>query len=285
MKINSDTRLIGLIGNPVGHSISPSIHNSIYSYFGMNYLYAAFGVAPTSIDKAVEGMVALSFVGFNVTIPYKQRILGLLDDVDQEASIIGAVNTVKINNGKLKGYNTDGMGFIDGLQRIGVRPNNSVIALLGAGGAARGIAAYLLKEGASRIYILNRTYQKGVDLANELNHEYSTNAIVPVDRAELNQLELDLIVNTTSAGMHPHVEINPLEGFIFDPNTVVVDIIYNPTETRLLRAAKEQGCVTQNGIDMLIGQALASIKIWTGKEISYTSCRKALKSNDLSICL
>src|SRR5690606_1037302 len=106
-------------------------------------------------------MVALSFVGFNVTIPYKQRILGLLDDVDQEASIIGAVNTVKINNGKLKGYNTDGMGFIDGLQRIGVRPNNSVIALLGAGGAARGIAAYLLKEGASRIYILNRTYQKG----------------------------------------------------------------------------------------------------------------------------
>ena len=285
MNINIDTKLIGLIGSPVGHSVSPLIHNNIYRALNMNYIYMAFDVEPNIIEEAVEGMIALSFAGFNVTIPHKQRILEFLDDLDEEANTIGAVNTVKNENGLLKGYNTDGMGFISGLQRLGFSPDGKSVAIIGAGGAARAISVYLLKEGVNSIYILNRTYERGVALAKELNTKHKSDLVIPIERKTLDLLDLDLLVNTTSVGMFPYVDSSPLEGFSFNTNTVVVDIIYNPYETKLLRDAKSQGCIVQNGMDMLIGQALASIKIWTGRNILYEDCRKILKNDDLAIGL
>lgn len=285
MDINIDTKLIGLIGSPVGHSISPNIHNGLYKALNMNYTYMAFDVEPNIIEEAVEGMVALSFAGFNVTIPHKQRILEFLNDLDEEARTIGAVNTVKIENSRLIGYNTDGMGFISGLKRLGFSPANKNVAIIGAGGAARAISVYLLKEGANRIHILNRTYERGAALAKELNRKSRSGFVMPIERKDLDSLDLDLLVNTTSVGMFPYTDSSPLEEFSFNPNTVVVDIIYNPYETKFLREAKAQGCIIQNGMDMLIGQALESIKIWTGRSILYEDCRKILKDNDLSIGL
>ena len=247
MTIDTDKRLIGLIGNPIAHSISPSIHNTLYTAFDMNYIYMAFAVDEDNLETAINGMVALSFRGFNVTIPYKQKILGFLDDLDNEAGLIGAVNTVKIENGRLKGYNTDGIGFIKGLERLGFIPKGKKVAVIGAGGASRAICVYLLKEGVSRIYILNRTYERGSDLAQELNGHYKSDVVIPIDRKELDKLDLDLIVNTTPVGMWPNEGVNPLENFIFNPYTVVVDIIYNPPQTKFLQMAKRQGCTVQNG--------------------------------------
>lgn len=285
MNIDTDTRLIGLIGNPVGHSISPLIHNAVYENLDMNYIYMAFDIEPDILENTIEGMMALSFKGFNVTIPHKQNILHYLDHLNEEARLIGAVNTVKIDRGRLIGYNTDGMGFIAGLQRLKFSPKGKSVAIIGAGGSARAISVYLLKEGVSDIYILNRTHERGVSLAGELNEKFESNSIHPIERAELEELDIDLLVNTTSVGMYPNIHGNPIEGFKFNPETVVVDIIYNPYETQLLREARAHGCVTQNGMDMLIGQALSAIKIWTGEEISHAKCRQILKENNLSIVL
>lgn len=281
MTINNNTRLIGLIGSPVEHSLSPSIHNALYDIFDMNFVYMTFDVKANELQKAVEGMCALSFAGFNVTIPYKQEILKFLDDIDEEAKMIGAVNTVTLHNGNLKGYNTDGMGFIEGLKRMGFNPLNKDVAIIGAGGASRAICVYLLKEGVRCIYLINRTHQKSLELAKEFNSQYNSEIIIPIEKQELKCANLDLIVNTTPVGMWPQIYGNPLEDFKFCAHTVVVDIIYNPKETRLLQEARRQGCTVQNGIDMLIGQALESIKLWTGIDISYNHCKKILEGNIL----
>ncbi len=279
MKMTNDIKAIGLIGNPVEHSISPFIHNTLYKVLDMNYIYMAFDIETNQLEKAVEGMVALSFTGFNVTIPYKQRILDFLDDVDEEARIIGAVNTVTNHNGILKGYNTDGIGFIEGLKRLGFNPLDRDVAVIGAGGASRAICAYLLKEGVKHIFLMNRTHQRSLRLSEEFNCQYKLDTIVPIDRKDLEDIDLDLIVNTTPVGMWPHIDENPLEGFTFQDHTIVVDIIYNPRETALLREARRQDCMVQNGIDMLIGQALASIELWTGKDIPYNYCLEIIKEN------
>ena len=285
MAIDIDTKIIGLIGYPIGHSMSPTIHNALYNRLDMNYIYMAFNISKDNLHRAVEGMHALSFIGFNVTVPYKERIIKSLDTLDKESEIIGAVNTVKIEDNKLIGYNTDGMGFMNGLARLNFSPSGKDIIVLGAGGSARAICVYLLKENPKNIYILNRTFDRGLALADELNKTFHCNIVRPIKMNVLDNLKPDILINTTSVGMYPHINDSPLEKYDFHPNTVVVDIIYNPHETRFLKEAREQGCRTQNGLAMLIGQALASIEIWTGQKISYEQCQNILRDDKIFIDL
>ncbi|MGI6188634.1 MAG: shikimate dehydrogenase [Clostridiales bacterium] len=264
MNISPRTKMIGLIGHPVEHSLSPKLHNALYKKYGLDYLYVAFDILPGDVGSAAAALKTLSFVGFNVTIPHKQSIIPYLDDLDYEARAIGSVNTVKIHEGRLFGYNTDGMGFVDSLKRRGIGLKGKNVLLLGAGGSARAICVYLLKEKIDSLYILNRTRQKAVELIQDLASFFPNSCLHHIEKNDLNGLRPDLIINATPLGMWPDVQSIPLTNYAFSPGTVVVDIIYNPTETLLLKKAGEAGCVTINGLDMLVGQAIKAIEIWTG---------------------
>ena len=278
MNITPRTKLVGLIGHPVEHSFSPKLHNSLYREYGMDYLYIAFDIAPGKVADAIAAFKTLSFVGFNVTIPHKQNIIPYLDIIDNEARAIGSVNTVKIQNGKLFGYNTDGMGFVDSLKRRGIELKDKRVLVLGAGGAARAICGYLLKEKIDELYVINRTREKAVELVKQLG-EFSPNAHLRYIEQEdaIYNLQPDLIINTTSLGMWPNVQNTPLENYVFSPQITVIDIIYNPIETLFLKRAREAGCVTVNGLDMLVGQALKAIEIWTGVIMDYDKAINMLR--------
>ncbi len=269
MDISPYTKLIGLIGHPVKHSLSPKLHNILYQKYGLDCIYLAFDIAPKDIMSAVEGFRTLSFVGFNVTVPHKQAIIPFLDAIDPEADAIGAVNTVKIRNGKLIGYNTDGMGFVYSLEQSGFLLQDKDVVVLGAGGASKAICAYLLKEKVRNVYLWNRTKERALELISKIQPHYPNSCMEYIDNKKLQKTEVDLLVNTTSVGMWPEVDSCPLEEYVFSSNTLVADIIYNPLETHFLKEARKAGCITLNGLGMLVAQALKSIEIWTGIPMDY----------------
>jgi shikimate dehydrogenase len=266
MNVSSQTKIVGLVGHPVEHSLSPQLHNKIYKQLGLDLIYLAFDVKENELSKALEGMKALGFLGFNVTIPYKELIIPFLDQLDPEAAAIGAVNTVKNEDGKLVGYNTDGIGFLHSLRTHGIDYYNKRILLLGAGGAARAIGIYLAMEGQEEIVILNRTQEKATALSQTINDYAGKTLSKAVSGIPSN---IDIIINTTSLGMWPHTEGNPLKNFKLNPKTIVCDIVYNPRITSMLKQAKKHGCKTVKGIDMLVGQGLKSIEIWTGNNVDH----------------
>lgn len=281
MNISPRTKLLGLIGHPVEHSLSPKLHNTLYKEYGLDYIYLAFDIAPEDIACAVAAFKTLSFTGFNVTIPHKQNILPFLDVIDPEARAIGAVNTVKIQDGKLFGYNTDGMGFVDSLKRRGIMLKDKTVLVLGAGGSARAICVYLLKEGISKLYLYNRTREKAFELVDNLKCFFHDACLEYIEKKDLRDVQLDLMVNTTPLGMWPHTRNTPLEDYDFLPGMTVVDIIYNPIETLFLKRARQAGCITINGLDMLVGQALKAIEIWTGVAMDYDDAVNILNDEDI----
>jgi len=276
VKISPKTRPIGLIGHPVEHSLSPKLHNSLYEYYGLDYVYLAFDVNTEDLKRVVDAFKVLGFRGFNVTIPHKQSILPYLDEIDPEAEAIGAVNTVKIEDGRLLGYNTDGSGFVDSLKQKGCDPAGKKAALLGAGGSARSISFYLVKEGLDLLLLVNRSRDRAQKLAEDLNRHFGKVPVEVIDFKQLAGREVDIIINTTPVGMWPKVDASPLEGFVFSSGSWVVDIIYNPLETKLLADARRAGCQTSNGMDMLIGQAIRAVEIWTGLRPSFEICSRIL---------
>lgn len=269
MNITPTTKPIGLIGYPLSHSLSPKLHNAIYQKYGIDCVYLAFNTEKERLEDVINGFKSLSFVGFNVTVPYKQSVLPFLDDLDKEAAIIGAVNTVKIENGKLIGYNTDGWGFIGSLKNKGYNIGGMDVLVLGAGGSARAICVYLAKEGANTINILNRTESNAMALGAHIMKNYPHTTVKIINNNNLDHIKADIIINTTSVGMWPNVDESPLKGYSFLPKQLVVDIIYNPLQTKLLKDAKEDGCDTVNGLDMLVGQAVKAIEIFTGVAVDY----------------
>jgi shikimate dehydrogenase len=264
MQITPGTKIVGLIGHPVAHSLSPVMHNHLYDTLGMDMAYLAFDVEPDRVASAVDGLCSLGFTGFNITIPHKEAVYRLLDRVDREAEIIGAVNTVKIEDGILTGYNTDGQGFIQSLQHAGIRIKGKKAALLGAGGSARSIGIYLAKENPDSIHIINRTFQKADTLAGIIN-EYKGYRLAYAVRDI--PLDADIIINTTNLGMWPDVKGNPLHGYPLQSSAAVCDIVYNPRQTAMLQYAASRGCVTAGGIGMLIGQGLRAVEIWIGRQL------------------
>ncbi|HID47729.1 MAG TPA: shikimate dehydrogenase, partial [Methanococcaceae archaeon] len=260
--INSKTKLLGLIGHPVEHSLSPVMHNRALKDKNLNYVYLAFDVHPNKLKYVVDGAKALgTFKGFNVTVPYKVEVINYLDKLDREAQLIGAVNTVKIEDSIATGYNTDGLGARMALEEEIGKVKGKDILIVGAGGAARAVAFELAKD--NNITVVNRTVERAKLLAEEIWRKL--NRKVNYGDLKVDLRDYHILIHATPVGMYPHVNVKPvidLEGIPRD--MVVMDLIYNPRETALLREAKKRGAKTINGIGMLVYQGALAFEIWTG---------------------
>jgi len=264
------TKLIILLGKPLGHSVSPQMHNLAFEKLGLDYCYLPVEVAPTDLQTVFNGLIRMNVVGLNVTIPHKINIIKYLDKLDPLAATIGAVNTICVQDGKTIGYNTDGEGFLQSLEsEAHITPREKKFFLLGCGGAARAISMTLAHHGAEKIFICNRTLSKAEKLTLEINEEITNCAItVPQNagnRADILQ-KCDVLINTTNIGMHPKENALPIEESFISKHLTVADIVYNPLTTQLLKVAKDRGCVTVHGLGMLINQGAAGFRLWTGAE-------------------
>lgn len=254
------SNLYGVIGCPIAHSLSPLIHNDALAQHNIKGYYDAFHVEVDSLEDAMKGFRALGVRGFNITIPHKVAMLSLVDEIDEGAQKIGAINTVVNDNGTLVGYNTDGVGFVNGLKNI-TQLDDKKVLVIGAGGASRAIVYSLLLEQTAKVDIVNRSFKKAADLLEE--YEASKSDIFSFET--INNIEdYDIIVNTTSVGMHPHVNEMPISLERLKKGAVVSDIIYNPLQTTLLSKASELGAITQNGVPMFVNQGAVAFQLWTG---------------------
>ncbi|MBQ7477876.1 MAG: shikimate dehydrogenase [Selenomonadaceae bacterium] len=273
------TRNLGVMGWPIAHSLSPVLQNAAIEEAGLDYAYVALPVEPLKLPVAVEGLRALQFRGFNVTIPHKSAIMPLLDGIDEDARIIGAVNTVVNEDGFLRGYNTDAAGFIHALQDTGFEVAGKQVCVLGAGGAARAVLWALAKHGAARVSIGVRNPEKAKTLVELFRKHVDMEAFHWESEAFLGRLaDAGLLVNTTPLGMHPHVDdMPPVKLSCLGKDAVVYDIIYTPAETRLLREAASLGHPVLNGEGMLAGQGAAAFRLWTGVDADVKLMEKVLR--------
>lgn len=269
MKVTGETKVIGIFGYPVRHSLSPLMQNAAIEALGLNYIYIPFEVKPEELELAVNGIRALGIMGVNVTVPHKEAVIPFLDEIDEDAKLIGAVNTILNKNGRLIGYNTDSRGYIRSLREdAGFETKGKKILVIGAGGAARGIIAGLSMNDASHIFIANRTVEKGERLALEFKDKFSAIRFSSIPLSSLKDpnilSQVDLIVNASSMGLDegaPDVE------FLLTPShTLVSDIVYKPSVTPFLKKAQDAGRKTLGGIGMLIYQGAISLEIWTSQK-------------------
>jgi shikimate dehydrogenase len=275
-------QILGIIGYPVSHSLSPLMHNTAIESLGLNYCYHAFEVKPGDIPDAIRGIRAMRIRGINVTIPHKEAVIPLLDEISPETKLMGAVNTISLQGERLIGHNTDGRGFVQSLKlEARVHPRKKNILILGAGGAARGLAIQLASEGASRIVIANRTYQRAEKLSNDLLQKtgYAASTPLPLEDNVIRDCmtDVDIIINTTSIGMKKK-DPPVLSYDLLSKRHLVCDIVYHPLETPLLREARKRGARVLNGLGMLIHQGSLSFQIWTGKKFPVDLIRKKLIS-------
>jgi shikimate dehydrogenase len=263
-QMDSQTVMYGVFGSPIKHSKSPIMLNRAFQEVGVNAAYAAFHVPPGELESAMNGIKALQFGGLNVTIPHKVEVMNYLDELDEGARIIGAVNTVVNNGGKWIGYNTDGIGYVRSLkEETGLSLEGKHILVIGAGGAARGVIYALAQEKPAVIWVANRTAEKAAALAENLQ-AFADVAGIGLDQVVDIKDKVDLIINTTSVGMHPHVDELPIDPSWFHENLTVSDLIYNPRITKLLTEAKNRGCRIHGGLGMFIYQGAYAFEYWTG---------------------
>ena len=261
------TRVLGVIGHPVRHSFSPPMQNAAIAALGLDYIYVPFEIPPADLPAAVAGFRAAGVVGINATIPHKQALLELVDRAAAEARLTGTVNTLHFTADGLLGDSTDGPGFVAALAARDYQVKDRQVVLLGAGGSARAIGVSLVRSGAATVTIANRTRSRADELAALLNTVREGVACsAPLDPPPAALRAADLIVNTTSVGMHPKIEGQPLALPNLRSEAWVVDIIYNPRETRLMQQARRQGVETMNGVAMLVHQGALSLARWTGCE-------------------
>ncbi|MFC4800872.1 shikimate dehydrogenase [Neobacillus sp. GCM10023253] len=256
-------KLYAVIGYPIGHSMSPVMHNDLFSFYQIDGHYLPFQVAPENLEDAVKGLKAIGVGGFNVTIPHKSRIIPYLDGVDELANAIGAVNTVVNEDGRFIGYNTDGSGFLTGLENQFASIEGKKILVIGAGGATRGIYFTLAKEKPAKIDIANRTVEKAWSLINDCPYPNSS-AAFSLEEAEQVLEDYDLIIQTTMIGMAPKVSEQPIKLDNLKKQAIVCDIVYNPLKTKFLQDAEQKGAQIQNGIDMFVFQGALAFEKWTG---------------------
>lgn len=270
MDVTGKTRVLGIIGWPVAHSLSPLMQNAALEALGLDWVYVPFAVREEELARAVAGLRALGVAGFNVTIPHKTAIIPLLDRITPEARLVGAVNTVKREGDELVGHNTDGPGFIRSLgEDLGFEPAGRRVLVLGAGGAARAAVASLAQAGAATIVVANRSVAKGEELVEAFRGPFGGTqfAVMPLDMPLINgeAQNFDLLVNTTSVGMggtsFEGLNVTPMK-----PSASVYDMVYAPRETPLLADASRAGLRCANGIGMLVAQGECALAIWTGTE-------------------
>ncbi len=285
MKIDAKTKVCGLIGYPVGHSISPVIHNRLAELYGHNFVYVPLAVEPGNLKSAVDGAEAFDFLGMNVTVPYKSEVLPYLKEIDPLAEKIGAVNTLVRTGGGYKGYNTDMPGLYRAMCADGVKIEGEEVILLGAGGAARAVAFMLLEKGAKHITILNRSMERALKLTDEVNRaakereEALATASKPKAYAKtedffavaysldeygkLEQSRRYLVIQATNVGMFPHTEQAVIEDEAFYQLVKTgYDIIFNPPETRFMRLVRQGGGEAFNGLKMLLYQGIIAYELW-----------------------
>ncbi|MGG3846781.1 shikimate dehydrogenase [Aeribacillus composti] len=269
-------QVYGVIGDPIGHSLSPLIHNDAFDYLNMNARYHAFQVKGEELEQAVKGMKAIGIKGFNVTVPHKVSIIPFLDELDESAQLLHAVNTVKNEDGRLIGFNTDGYGFYLSLKEHidNTNPRDLKVLLIGAGGAARAIYTTLAKEGFAFIDIVNRTAERAHLLKENCSYETKGN-VYSFQQLDQTSNEYDVIIQTTSIGMKPNIEEKPIEltGRVHG-GTVVADIIYNPLKTMLLKEAEKLGLKTVDGVGMFVYQGACAFQIWTNAEPDVSRMKK-----------
>lgn len=269
MKITGSTRILGIFGDPVTHSRSPAMQGAALAAAGIDAVYLPFHVSAAQLPAAVRAIVALDLVGVNVTIPHKEAVCPLLDELDAEARLIGAVNTVVCRQGRLVGYNTDAPGFLRALEEdLGFRPEGRRILLLGAGGACRAALVALAKSGVAWLGIANRSLERAQRLVQEFSGTFpgTVFAALPLgaEFVEADLAPVDLLVNTSAVGLHGE----SFEADVFAPLTAtapVYDMVYGRTPTPLLVQARRQGRRCDNGLGMLAGQGEEAFALWFGQ--------------------
>lgn len=277
--IKGTTKNLGVMGWPIAHSLSPVLQNAAIEEAGLDYVYISLPVPPEKLKEAVAGLRAMQFTGWNVTIPHKQAIMAELDAVDEDARIIGAVNTVVNRDGHLMGYNTDCIGFMQPLAQQGFLPKGKEATILGAGGAARAVIWGLLRAKVKRITLGVRNPAKAARLAEEFAAYGEIQVLHWEDSAFAEHLAVtDLLVNTTPLGMYPHVEgMPPVDWTKLKKDALVYDIIYTPERTRFLSEAQAHGHAIINGEGMLAGQGAAAFTLWTGVAPDLALMKRALR--------
>ena len=271
--IDSFTQLYGVFGNPVRHSKSPLIHNFAFQYHNINAVYLAF--EPAGVSKCIDAVRTLNIKGASITIPFKESLMEYLDWMDEDAAGIGAVNTIVNKEGSLLGFNTDYKAAVEPLKPFGI--TGKQVCILGAGGAAQAVA-YGIKKEKGHLVILNRNKKKGENLAEKYNADF-----FPLDDKEnISKIQPDILINTTPVGMHPNIAHLSFPLDYLNPDTIVMDIIYNPLKTRLLKEAQSKGCRTIDGLSMFLHQGAHQFRLWTGISPDIDLMRNIiLKNGDL----
>lgn len=279
--IKGMTKIVGVIGFPIEHTISPAIHNAAFAALGLDCVYLPFAVRPENLAQAIAGLSPLGIIGINVTIPHKESVIQYLDEVSHEAKRIGAVNTVAIKSERLIGYNTDGKGFVRALKeerKIDIQGKKIVI--LGAGGAGRAVAVQSSLERAEKLIIFDKENERAKRLAADIKKDIPQLCVEAVSRDKIkpNLNEADILINATPVGMNAGDELIINPQWLL-PRTLVFDLVYNPQETRLMQAARERGCSVVGGLGMLIHQGALSFELWTGKKAPLDVMRKAARES------
>lgn len=287
MKITGRTRLAGIFGYPIEHTLSPAIHNDAFERLGIDACYLPFAVEPKNLRGALQSLIPLGFLGVNLTVPHKEAAIRWLGAISEEAELIGAVNTVVVKEGELIGYNTDSTGFLNAVRNeLHFKPEGKDVLIIGAGGSARAVIGALAPHRVRSILIANRTFARAQRLSQEFHRRFPKVPIapIPLSRKTLEKRvgEVDLVVQTTSAGV---TEGLPIE-FSWKGakrSTVAFDLVYRPAETPFLKGARSAGLRGSNGLGMLLYQAAASFKLWTNRQMPIASIRKnLLQKGDLT---
>lgn len=277
MEINGHTRLCGLIGNPVEHTMSPVIHNALAKGQGHNLVYVPFHVEREQLEAAVKGAYGLNILGMNVTVPYKSEVRAFLKDIDELAEKIGAVNTLVRINGGYKGYNTDILGLYRAMCSEKIKLEGEKVILLGAGGASRAVAFLCGEKKAEKVYLLNRSLDKAELLADEVNSAFGRECIIPmaIDSYEKLPDEKFLAIQGTSVGLYPDVDKAVIEDEEFYRRIhTAYDLIYKPAETKFMRLVREAGGQACNGLKMLLYQGIIAYELWNQVEIPEESAQE-----------
>lgn len=278
--LDGETRVVGVIGWPVKHSLSPAMQNAAINELGLNWVYVPFEVSPTRLECAVGSIRSLNLVGLNVTVPHKAGVAALVDELGETARALGAVNTVRNQDGVLIGHNTDGEGFLRSLREIGEDVAGKRVAIIGAGGSARAVALAVARDEAQSVQVINRTVEKAESVARLVQEQTAVPAVaVALDSsaAEDAVRQAQIVIDCTPCGMHPHVQDPPAfpESWIQEGQTVC-DLVYTPRDTSLLKAARRRNARTLDGSGMLVYQGAIALELWTNQAAPVAVMREAL---------
>lgn len=282
--IAGTTKLLGVIGDPVTHSLSPAMQNAAIAALGLDYVYLPFPVKPANLQQALAGFAAIDLVGFNITIPHKRAVMPLLAEISPAAKQVGAVNTVWRTAAGWSGTNTDVTGFIAPLKAMSRDWAGATPIVIGNGGAARAVVVGLLELGCREIYVIGRNPEKLVQFQQSWADAPEVSSILKIhQREELNGLlsAADLLVNTTPVGMTPNVENSPVDATAMaklKQGAIAYDLIYTPSPTQFLKLAKENGATAIDGLEMLVGQGAAALEIWLQRSVPVDIMRQALRA-------